>query len=108
MWEPPTTGNPPTRYVVDVSDRLGQIVESASVEGVFYSTSHEGTIRVSVAAIDAAGNIGPYSEWSDPVITPDEFTYLANFSSRIDMPLLVFASNYVQTLLEVWVDPHEE
>jgi len=106
MWEPPITGNPADMYTVDVSDRLGQIVESAVVSGNIYRVQQEGTLRLSVAGIDMNGNIGPYSEWSEPQITPDERIYLVTFGTRTNMSLLFFVGEYVNTINELWVDPH--
>jgi hypothetical protein len=108
MWKPPTSGNPPIGYVVELSDRFGQIVESATVTDNRYSTSYEGTLLLSVSALDGLGGYSAFSEWSGFELSTKEKNYLMTHSEKLDVPLLLFTFQYVGTLYEIWEDPHNE
>jgi len=107
MWSPPEVGNPPTGYVVKLTDRFGQIVESATVIENRYVTIYEGTLLLSVEAIDDAGGVSEPSDWSDYQLSDKEKKYLRTHAEKAGIPLLSFISQYIQTMYEIWEDPNE-
>lgn len=107
MWAPPDNGNPPVGYVVEVADRFGQIVESATVTTNSYATNYEGTLLVSVTALDGIGGMSGFSEWSDYEVSPKEINYLRTHASKTDIPQLIFIQQYIETMYEIWENPHE-
>ena len=107
IWDPPIIGNPPVGYVVSLSDKLGQIVETATVTKPTYSTDYEGTLLLSVVAIDEIGGTSPPSEWSAYQISEKELNYLRLHATKVDVPMLIFTLGYVRTMYEIWEDPNE-
>lgn len=107
MWSPPETGNPPVGYVVSLTDRFGQVVETATVIENRYVTIYEGTLLLSVEAIDEAGGTSDPSEWSDYQLSDREKEYLRTHSDKLGVPLLNFISQYIQTMYLIWEDPNE-
>lgn len=108
MWFPSEEGNPTVGYVVEVSDRLGQIIETGTVTTPSYSTNKEGTIYFSVAAFDKEGNIGEFSVWSEAIATPQEELYIREHARLAGIPFLSFLNTYAISLKKVWRDPHED
>ena len=108
MWAPPDSGNPTVGYVVEVSDRFGQIVETATVTTNTYSTDYEGTLLLSVSAIDAIDGVSAPSEWSQYEVSPKEANYLVTHAEKTDIQTLIFIQQYIATMYEIWEDPRNE
>jgi len=107
MWDVPDTGNPPVGYVVELADRFGQVVETATVTTNTYTTGYEGTLLLSVSALDGLGGQSVFSEWSNLQISDTEKNYLTIHANKAHVRLLFFISTYAETMAEVWEDPHE-
>lgn len=76
-WDPPTTGSPVVKYVIQVSSDGGQTSTQYVSDDdplnvfVFYDWAFATTYVIRVAGVDAADRQGPWSPWSDPYTTPD-------------------------------------
>lgn len=76
-WDPPTTGSPVVKYVIQASSDGGATWSDYVSENpplnvyVFYDWAFAATYVIRVAGVDAGDRQGPWSQWSDPYTTPD-------------------------------------
>lgn len=71
-WQAPTSGSPAVRYLVRIRDLDGSLYETYSVDAVpgsaqsytFTQVEYAHRYQGRVAAIDARGRQGPWSDWS--------------------------------------------
>lgn len=78
-WQPPTVGTPVAHYVLELAQVRGEETVSRTVVDSILVNSYAVTVEqgleyhIRVAGVDADGNQGPWSLWSDLQAPPEEF-----------------------------------